>query len=293
MATNPIADLAAQVALLTTTNAALVAAANDAIALANDLMVNAATKSALAADTGAGLVGTLADGTVQEALDDRPTETELAAAATVPLMAFTAAEGQSIFDNALPMASYAALRAYTGRAVGFRLTAPDIAGHWYVDASDTTSPDDNGTVLVRVDGKRVKRLFVGIVTSIAAAPPFLPCFAYVGGIGYLAVGTSSAADWKRIALASIATITTTATLTAASESTQLANAASGAIVVNLPAAASAAGQVFNIKKIDSSANTVTIDPNGAETIDGAATSVLTAQYQSLQIQSNGSAWYIL
>jgi hypothetical protein len=89
------------------------------------------------------------------------------------------------------------------------------------------------------------------------------------------------------------TVTTTTTLTALSSGTQLANATGGAITMNLPAAASATGLIFNIKKIDASANAVTVDPSGAETIDGAATLALTAQWQSTKIQSNGTAWFVL
>ena len=96
----------------------------------------------------------------------------------------------------------------------------------------------------------------------------------------------------------IATKTADATLSLA-EHTVLANAASGAITLALPTAASAynsttgVGQIYTIKKIDSSANTVTVDGNGSETIDGAATQVLAAQWAVVRIQSNGSAWYII
>src|SRR5258708_6740431 len=53
-----------------------------------------------------------------------------------------------------------------------------------------------------------------------------------------------------------------------------------------------AGDGFNIKikKIDSSANTVTITPNGAETWDGASTYVLSAQYQYAEGYSDGVSW---
>jgi len=47
---------------------------------------------------------------------------------------------------------------------------------------------------------------------------------------------------------------------------------------------------ITIKKIDSSTNTVTIDPNGAETIDGAATVVIATQNTVSQLYSDGSAW---
>ena len=43
------------------------------------------------------------------------------------------------------------------------------------------------------------------------------------------------------------------------------------ITVTLPAASGIAGRTYYIKKINSSTNTVTIDGNGSETIDGATT----------------------
>ena len=51
-------------------------------------------------------------------------------------------------------------------------------------------------------------------------------------------------------------------------------------------------KVITIKKIDSSANIVTID-NLTNLIDGATTQVLTSQYEALTIQWNGTDWYIL
>jgi hypothetical protein len=75
--------------------------------------------------------------------------------------------------------------------------------------------------------------------------------------------------------------------------TLLVDASAAARTVNLPAAAVNPGKLFNIKKIDSSGNTVTIEPAGAETIDGAGNKVLTTQYEKLSIQSDGAAWWII
>lgn len=73
--------------------------------------------------------------------------------------------------------------------------------------------------------------------------------------------------------------------------TYLCNSASGDIGVTLPAAADAGdGFVVTIKKTVA-ANTVTIDPDGSETIDGDGTSALTAVNAAVMIQCDGSAWY--
>jgi hypothetical protein len=73
----------------------------------------------------------------------------------------------------------------------------------------------------------------------------------------------------------------------------LVDAAAGAVTVNLPSAVSSRGAALVVKKIDASGNAVTIDANGAETIDGAATQSLAAQYDSLTIICDASQWWIV
>lgn len=93
----------------------------------------------------------------------------------------------------------------------------------------------------------------------------------------------------------IRTVSTTTTA-AVTDYTILVDASGGAVTINLPAVAtlfnSPTGAVFVIKKIDASVNTVTVDGDGSETIDGATTQVLLAQWNSYTIQSNGTAWFI-
>jgi hypothetical protein len=66
--------------------------------------------------------------------------------------------------------------------------------------------------------------------------------------------------------------------------------ASGTITINLPDASGIAGRVYTIKNTGS--GTVTIDPSGSQTIDGAATLPL-PQYQYRMIVSDGSNWAII
>lgn len=69
-----------------------------------------------------------------------------------------------------------------------------------------------------------------------------------------------------------------------------ADATSGAFTINLPTAASVPGKVVSIKKIDSSANQITVDPYSAETIDGSSTKKIFFQNDVLQIVSDGANW---
>ena len=88
-------------------------------------------------------------------------------------------------------------------------------------------------------------------------------------------------------------VTKTDDYTAADEIVILCNAVSNNITITLPSAATYTDRVYYIKKIDSSAYTVTIDGNGTETIDGDETQVITVQYTSLTVCSDGSNWHII
>ncbi len=72
----------------------------------------------------------------------------------------------------------------------------------------------------------------------------------------------------------------------------LVDATAGAITVNLPTAVGNTSKL-DIKKIDSSANTVTVDGSGAQTVDGGATAVLQVQYESIELVSDNANWSIV
>ena len=77
------------------------------------------------------------------------------------------------------------------------------------------------------------------------------------------------------------------------------DATAASFSVTLPTAASAynattkIGDIFSLKKTNSNANTVTLQANGAETIDGSNTQVLIFQYDEITVQSNGTSWDII
>ena len=89
-------------------------------------------------------------------------------------------------------------------------------------------------------------------------------------------------------------ITTTIALTlTASHYTVLCNATAATFTITLPTAIGISGRIYNIKKIDSTGNAVTVDANASETIDGDLTKSLNLQNESITIQSNGTSWYII
>jgi len=73
----------------------------------------------------------------------------------------------------------------------------------------------------------------------------------------------------------------------------LCDATLNAIVVTLPVAASSANLRFHIKKTDTSAKTVTIVGDGGALIDGASSVVITSQYETVTVQCDGTAWWVL
>jgi len=71
------------------------------------------------------------------------------------------------------------------------------------------------------------------------------------------------------------------------------DASGGAFTVNLPAAtAKPRDWEYTFYKSDSSANAVTIDADGAATINGASTYALTKQYQAVTIRRLGANWAV-
>jgi hypothetical protein len=72
----------------------------------------------------------------------------------------------------------------------------------------------------------------------------------------------------------------------------LVDASGGARTITLPDAMTCAGRQYIIKKIDSSANAVTITPQTGQTIDGQPSISITTQYDYRRFVSNGANWYL-
>lgn len=80
----------------------------------------------------------------------------------------------------------------------------------------------------------------------------------------------------------------------ANDSIVTADATAAAFAITLPAANSvASGRSYTIKKTDASANAVTLTAAGTDTIDGAATYALSAQWAAATVVSDGAShWFI-
>jgi len=78
----------------------------------------------------------------------------------------------------------------------------------------------------------------------------------------------------------------------ATDCTLLCDATLADLTITLPAASTVTGRFYNIKKVDGSRNLVTIDAT-TDTIDGSSTVIITAQWTTITVQSDGSNWWII
>jgi hypothetical protein len=155
-----------------------------------------------------------------------------------------------------------------GTVTSVALSLPSI---FTVSGSPVTT---SGTLTGTFNTQNANLVFAGPSSGVAATPTFRSLVS---------------ADIPNPALT---TKTTTYTITA-TDGTILCDATSAAFTVTLPTAVSATGKTYIVKKIDSSANAVTIATTSSQTIDTISTQVLGIQSAWLVIQSDGSNWQIV
>lgn len=87
----------------------------------------------------------------------------------------------------------------------------------------------------------------------------------------------------------------TGAYTATAQDSFIAVSAASPWALTLPAASGvAAGHMYIVKKTDNNANAITVTRAGSDTIDGATTFALSAQYKYVKIVSDGSAsWHVV
>jgi hypothetical protein len=97
--------------------------------------------------------------------------------------------------------------------------------------------------------------------------------------------------WAQNRFGQLNMVTKTANYTASENDGVLADASGGTVTVTLPSPG--AGDNVAVKKIDSSSNSVTVEQNGSESIDGSTSITLTEQYEALTLWSDGTDWFIM
>ncbi|MFM7167293.1 MAG: hypothetical protein ACKO3T_18790 [Planctomycetaceae bacterium] len=115
------------------------------------------------------------------------------------------------------------------------------------------------------------------------------------GSGNVGLDTTSPNTLLQVA-GPIATAITTKTSNysvSSTDSVVLCDATGGALTVTLPSAAGISGRQYSVKRTSGGTNAVTIATQSGETIDGAATRSLAAQYQSATVVSDGANWWVV
>jgi hypothetical protein len=85
----------------------------------------------------------------------------------------------------------------------------------------------------------------------------------------------------------------TGTLTATAGQIVRCDPSGGGFTVNLPDATNLAGEIIIIKNVTSSTNTITVDGDAAQTIDGAATATITTAFGVMRLISDAANWMVI
>lgn len=78
-----------------------------------------------------------------------------------------------------------------------------------------------------------------------------------------------------------------------SRTVYLVDASGGAVTITLPPAKDAKGEWFMFKKTNNGSPNVTIDGNGAETIDGSTTLTISGHWDVRKLASDGLVWHVI
>jgi hypothetical protein len=161
----------------------------------------------------------------------------------------------------------------------------DVESGAYTEVGATGSASDMiQTQIALVVGDEIQFRFAGNGGSLGSPGPQGPAGAAgpAGPAGANAFGN----------VVTVSTKTTNYTLMT-TDFVILGDCTSAAFTLSLPTAASGVGRIFFLKKVDSSANVLTVQANGSELIDGNNTFLLPSQYQSITLVSDGSKWWII
>ena len=184
-------------------------------------------------------------------------------------------KGMTMFDGSAIASSYKLFQYQAGTTT---------KANTYTDSAKGT-PNGNPMTL-NADGRLDQDVYIDqsmkfvLATNAAGDPP-------TSSVWTIDNAKASEQVWQTLAKTADYTV-----VEADQDKLILVDATAGPVTITLLASATA-GDGFRIvvKKVDSSANAVTVDGNASETIDGAATSTLSTQYDSVNLVSDGSNWH--
>jgi len=115
----------------------------------------------------------------------------------------------------------------------------------------------------------------------------------IGSSGQVLAVSGGVPAWATNTASPVATLAKTTTYTATTaDDVILCDTSGGAYSITLYAASGNSGRKLTIKKTTSDTTPLTIDGNASETIDGATTTTINTQYESVDLVCDGSNWHI-
>lgn len=207
-----------------------------------------------------------------------------------------------IFDTTTPGELTIVAQATGGTGAGTDLsyvtisTEPSLSNERRLAAGNGITITDNGansTVDVGLSSSLTGATFVTVGSETLLTGERRLTVA--GGLDIYDNGANSTLTITASSLQYTGTTSTASTvsLTIYSTRVQLADCTSNAITYNLPAASTATDKIFIFKKVDGTANSVTLDPSGSETIDGVTTYTIPIPLMAVELYCSGSAWYLI
>ena len=117
---------------------------------------------------------------------------------------------------------------------------------------------------------------------------------HIDNDGSVGIGTTDPSTLLSVSgpiATAISTKTSNYTITS-TDSTILADASGGSVVITLPAVAGCSGRIYTVKcTAKGVGNAMNVASNGSETIDGATNDVILEALGAVTLQSDGSGWY--
>jgi|SRR5688572_1006729 len=211
---------------------------------------------------------------------------------TVSVSALTSVPGVSVSSTPPPINVQAVSSVTTLTRVGqFMLVLVDASGGGFNLTLPTTSQVGDVIMLVNVSTStsNVVNIARGGSDTIQGSANSQ---ALVGHFTSRTLVRTSLTDWTfQSELPSVQTVTTSLTLTrGGKERIVLVDASAGAVTLTLPQSAQIGDRITVVKSV-STANAVTVDGNGGDTIDGRPTTVLSTFLQALVlVRVQASAW---
>lgn len=156
--------------------------------------------------------------------------------------------------------------------------------------ADTSGDSIKSAGFAHSDIRRISTMGTGVNTALSAGKT---------GTGNIVLDTSPTLVTPALGTPSSGTLTScqlmavssiSANTTAAVGTIYLVDSTSGTITVTLPAAASSSGKQIVVKRKTGS-NSVVVDGNASETIDGATTLTLSVVFEWTTLVCDGAAWF--